>query len=140
MPNHFHFVIRQEGTVAISKLMGKVCTSYAMYFNRKYDRTGSLFQSKFRAVHVRTTEQLLWLSAYVHQNPQVAGLVGELVDWKWSSFLDYAGYRNGTLCVPGMELVLRSFPSQRAYVQFVSGSYDKIHERKDVVRIMLDDQ
>ena len=47
MPNHFHFLIRQNTDVGIEKLIQKVITSYVMYFNRKYNRVGGLFQDAF---------------------------------------------------------------------------------------------
>jgi REP element-mobilizing transposase RayT len=97
MPNHFHFLLEQTSNLPISKLLAKVCTSYSKYFNKKYERVGHTFQDAFKAVLVVSDAQLLWLSAYIHQNPNVGGLVTKLSDYPWSSYLDYAGTRNGTL-------------------------------------------
>lgn len=98
MPNHFHLAIRQNSDVTISKLMSKVCTSYSKYFNKKYERVGSIFQDQFKAVHVETNEQLLWLSVYIHKNPLVSNIVERLDSYEYSSYLDYIGKRNEVLC------------------------------------------
>ena len=69
MPNHFHLVLKQHRVDAITDFMKALLTRYAMYFNKKYNRVGSLFQGKFRAVAIYTDEYLLHLSRYVHLNP-----------------------------------------------------------------------
>ena len=98
MPNHFHILLRQNTEIPISKLVSKVCTSYAKYFNKKYDRVGTLFQDQFKAVLVTSNDQLLWLSSYIHKNPLKAGLVSNLYDYKYSSYLDYVGRSRDALC------------------------------------------
>lgn len=69
MPNHFHFLIKQNSKDGIIKFTRRLMTSYAMYFNKKYDRVGSLFQGKYKAVNVDKDEYLLHLSRYIHLNP-----------------------------------------------------------------------
>jgi len=90
--------MRQETDLSISKIISKVATSYSKYFNQKYDRVGPLFQDRFKAVLVESNEQLLYLSYYVHQNPIKAKLVKNLDLYEYSSYLDYTGKREGTLC------------------------------------------
>ncbi|TSC94783.1 MAG: putative transposase [Parcubacteria group bacterium Licking1014_1] len=67
MPNHLHLLLRQKKDNGISQFMKKVNGGYAKYFNDKYDRKGHLF-SRFRAVHIKTDEQLKNAFAYVHTN------------------------------------------------------------------------
>lgn len=69
MPNHFHLLIKQSGALSIDKFMNSLALRYVIYFNRKYKRTGGLFQDVYKAVIVETDEQLLHLSRYIHQNP-----------------------------------------------------------------------
>ncbi len=69
MPNHFHLLVRQATPRGITALMRRVCVNYSMYFNRKYDRTGGLFESIYKAVLVENESQLLHLSRYIHLNP-----------------------------------------------------------------------
>lgn len=67
MPNHFHFLIKQKNAREINKFMNSLATRYAMYFNRKYKRVGSLYQDTYKAVFVSSNEQLLHLSRYIHK-------------------------------------------------------------------------
>jgi len=117
MINHFHLMIKQIGEVNISELISKVCTSYSKYFNKKYNRVGSLFQDQFKAVCVENNEQLLYLSYYIHQNPLKAELVKSLADYPYSSFPDYAGLRNGTLCKK--DLIMDQFKDSHMYLKNV---------------------
>lgn len=69
MPNHFHLLIKQSDELSIDRIMNSLGTRYTMYFNRKYKRVGPLYQDVYKAVLVRTDEQLLHLSRYIHRNP-----------------------------------------------------------------------
>src|SRR3989344_9373822 len=137
MPNHFHFLIRQNSVISISKLMSKISTSYSMYFNRKYNHVGHVFQDRFKAVVIDSDSYLGWLSAYIHQNPKVAGLVKNLRDYIWSSYPDYIGIRNRVLC--DKKIILEKFENNtKDYRNFVDDSYDLIKEKKSSEEIFLD--
>ncbi len=69
MPNHFHFLIKQKSANSIDKFMNSLGVRYALYFNRKYKRVGSLYQDVYKAVMVYTDEQLLNVTHYIHKNP-----------------------------------------------------------------------
>lgn len=69
MPNHFHLLIKQTSINGITKLIRAVSTRYVMYFNKKYDRVGTLFQGKYKAVLILDDSYLLHLSRYIHLNP-----------------------------------------------------------------------
>ncbi|OHA59320.1 MAG: hypothetical protein A2589_03385 [Candidatus Vogelbacteria bacterium RIFOXYD1_FULL_46_19] len=69
MPNHFHILIRQDVEGGISVFMKKLLTGYSMYFNKKYNRTGVLFQSRFRSQWAGEDSYLEYLYAYIHLNP-----------------------------------------------------------------------
>ncbi len=94
MPNHFHLLIEQTGDVSISKLISQICTSYAMYVNKKYKRVGHVFQDAFKAVLVEDNSQLMWLSSYIHMNPVKDGLVRHPKEHIWSSYCDFVEKRN----------------------------------------------
>jgi len=137
MPNHFHFLIRQNSEVSVSKLISKISTSYSMYFNRKYNHVGHVFQDRFKAVVVDSDSYLSWLSAYIHQNPKVAGEVKDLKDYAWSSYRDYLGIRNRVLC--DKKIILEKFENNtKDYRNFVDDSYDLIKEKKSSEEIFLD--
>lgn len=89
MPNHFHLLIQQKTDLPITKLMSKICTGYAKYFNKEYKRIGAVFQDQFKTVRIENNEQLIWTSFYIHKNPLEACLVKNIKDYKWSSFNEY---------------------------------------------------
>jgi putative transposase len=138
MPNHFHLLVRQNSQLPVTELLKKVCVGYSKYFNKSHGRVGALFEHKFRAVKVDSDSYLLWLSAYIHQNPKVAGLVKDLKDWSYSSYLDFIGKRTGTLCVK--ESILGQFKNVQDYERFVEDSYIKIREKKDLESLLIDEE
>lgn len=69
MSNHFHILMRQEQKDGISLFMQKVATGYVMYYNKKYIRTGGLFEGRFKARHAGDDSYLKYLFAYIHLNP-----------------------------------------------------------------------
>ena len=85
MPNHVHLVVR-SGAVRISRLMARLGTGYARYFNERHGRVGHLFQNRFRSRRVADDADLMGLVLYVVRNPLEAGLVsdaGELERFPW---------------------------------------------------------
>lgn len=104
MPNHFHLLIKPQKEGGLSKFMNKLTTGYSMYFNKKYERTGSLFEGSFKAKHASTDEYLKYLFSYIHLNPvklyqsnwREEGVnqdeaLAYLKNYHYSSFLDYCG-------------------------------------------------
>ena len=77
MPNHFHLLIREKKAGGIAKFLGKLSTGYSMYFNNKNERTGALFEGRFKAKHIDTDEYLKYLIAYIHLNPI------KIIDSEW---------------------------------------------------------
>ena len=69
MPNHFHILVKEIVENGLSKYMEKLTTGYSMYFNKKYERVGPLFQGRFKGEHVDNDEYLKYLYAYIHLNP-----------------------------------------------------------------------
>ena len=77
MPNHFHLFIREKQENGISLFMKKLLTAYSMYFNKKHQRTGGLFEGPFLATHVDNDQYLKYLFSYIHLNPV------KIIDPKW---------------------------------------------------------
>lgn len=90
MSNHVHILMRINST-ALSKIFQRIGTSYASWFNMKYNRTGYLQQGRYYSEPVESQEYLLTVARYIHQNPFNAGLEafpGE--SYNWSSLSAYA--------------------------------------------------
>jgi len=113
MPNHFHMILHEKVDGGISSFMKKLLTAYSMYFNNKHERTGSLFEGKFKAIHVNTDDYLEYLFAYIHLNPvkliELNWKEGEVINteeakkflesYKYSSYFDYVGKIREELCL-----------------------------------------
>lgn len=95
MSNHFHLLFHMD-LEDISLLMKKVGVSYAAYFNRKYDRVGTLFQDRFKSEPIDTDSYLMTVVRYIHQNPVKAG-ISRTCEYRWSSYREYA-HNNRKLC------------------------------------------
>jgi putative transposase len=77
MPNHFHILLTPLEDVGVSSFMLKLGTAYSMFFNKKYNRTGSLFEGVFKSQHVVQDVHFQYLFAYIHMNPL------KLIDRDW---------------------------------------------------------
>jgi len=103
MPNHFHFLIKQKSKIAINRFMRSIGTRYTMFFNKKNNRVGPLYQTAYKAKLVTSEEQLLYLTSYIHRNPLSKDsktatkgdsfLINELFSQP-SSLPEYLGKRN----------------------------------------------
>ncbi len=121
MPNHFHLLVKEIAENGISTFMHKISTAYTMYFNKRYERTGSLFQGRFRSSHALSDEYLKYLFAYIHLNPvklvqpdwKETGIKNRkkterfLKDYHQSSYQDYVGINRKERKI----LALSEFPS-----------------------------
>jgi len=127
-PNHYHLVLKQLVDGGISKFMHKLNLGYTHYFNRKYDRSGSLFQGAFQAVYIDNDEYFLWVSAYVNINAQLHGIIEKAENYPWCSYPDFLGLRNGTLC--NKKAVLDQFKDLDEYINFTKESFLTMKDKK----------
>lgn len=119
MSNHFHFLLKQKGHSDMDIFMNSICTRYSMYFNRKYDRVGPLFQGVYKAVLVSDDEQLSYLSRYIHRNPMsVLPKDKKLVDFSYSSYPIFVSDKKNELInsLPILELFNND---KEAYKDFI---------------------
>ena len=107
MPNHFHFMVSTYNKFDEEKFSTGfkiLLSSYTKAINIQENRTGSLFQQNSKVkfltdlTNYKSNNYGLICFNYIHQKPINAGLVSKMEDWEFSSFIDYAGMRNGTLC------------------------------------------
>jgi len=145
-PNHYHLIIKQKSEKGIEKFMQKIGTGYTNYFNKKYKRSGSLFQGKFKAIHINSNDYLLYLSAYVNRNNFIHGYGENKGEWKYCSVLDYLGKRNGTLC--NKSIVLSQFIRESnshggsstivGYEEFLKANALYLKEKKELKKYCLE--
>lgn len=134
MANHVHMVIYDEND-NLSKIMHKICSSYAKYFNNKYDRVGHLFQDRYKSISINDEKYLINLVSYIHNNPYKAK-IGNLDDYKWSSYKDYVGNEGTNITDTDFILSLFGENKAKALKQFVS--YNKKIDKKEYLKIELE--
>jgi putative transposase len=108
MPNHYHLLLRQDGDDSAGLLPQLVFNSYTKAFNRRYGRTGTLFESRYQSVWVDAEGYLLHLCRYIHANPVKARMVSRPEDWPFSNYLEWMDLRQGVLV--DRDFVAESFP------------------------------
>ena len=113
MPNHFHLFAKQKTITGITKLIRALCTNYVMYFNKKYDRVGTLFQGKYKAVMVENDIYFLHLSRYIHLNPYPGS---DPREYKYSSYSYFLGDKKSEWLKPA-EILAFFKTAQRVYMK-----------------------
>lgn len=108
MPNHYHLMLTPRVEQGISRFMKKLNMGYAKYFNKKYKRSGALFEGRFKSVAIKNERHFIHLPFYIHFNPldlvtpewrsrkmrDYKKAIAFLENYRWSSFPDYVGKKN----------------------------------------------
>ena len=127
MPNHYHLLL---GTPlpTLSRGMRQLGSVYSQRFNRRWSRSGHLFQGRFFSLHVERESHLLELTRYMALNPVRADLVAEPAQWRWGSYRSAAGLEPapGFLDSSWLREVFRSRrqSAARAFAEFVAAKND----------------
>lgn len=146
IPNHFHFILRQlqeNGVVLFMRKLG----GYSYFFNKKYERSGTLFQGRFKSILIDSDEYLMHLSRYIHLNSlemiekdwREKGIEDKekaqefLGNYRWSSYLDYIGKENYPSLI-NKQPILEYFDDFQEYKRFVEEySFENLDEIKDFI-------
>ena len=133
MKNHFHLAVRIRSEAKIAMLLedttrtgnvksGLVSIKFSNFFNayaksinKKYNRTGSLFEHPFGRVLIQSDRQLWAVIAYIHQNPQKHGFVEDFREWNYSSYPFLIGENDTFL---NRETVIDLFSSRKNYIAY----------------------
>jgi len=117
MSNHFHLLLETE-MANLSKIMQRLLTACTLYFNKKHNQSGHLFQGRFKSLLIEKDSYLIELSRYIHLNPVRANIVKRPEDYRWSSLRYYLKGQSNNLLF--LKDVLNSFGGDgRAYLKFV---------------------
>ena len=135
-PNHYHFILEQLVPNGIQKFMQRLGTGYTLFFNKKYKRTGALFQGPFKAIHIDSNEYLLHLSVYINLNGQVHQLGGEASKLVRSSWEEYVDKNKNNFC--SKNIILKQFRSPGEYRTFAKEALVWIKENKDAAKYLLE--
>lgn len=135
-PNHYHFILRQISDKGIEKFMHRL-GGYTWFFNKKYNRSGSLFQGRYKAVHIDSNEQLLHTSVYVNLNDKVHSLgvsTAKLVRSGWGEYSpDSKKDVQSGFC--NTDVILSQFKNRDAYKRFAEDALFIIRENKEKMEL-----
>lgn len=132
MGNHVHLVIN-EGEDEISRIMKRINTSYAYYFNKRYCRAGHVFQDRFKSEAIEWEKYLLAVVRYIHNNPVKAGITSNISEYQWSSYHDYVNDNFSSSQIIDRDTVLDIFSSNQ------ENAVEKLiefHHKNDEYRFM----
>lgn len=121
-PNHFHLLVYQISSNAVTDLLHRTTVAFTRYFNKRYKRTGPVFQESFKATQVNKDEYLLHISRYIHLNPK------DYRTWEFSSLPYYLNRKTADWIRP--QKILELF-KKKDYKKFV-GDYKRV--QKDTPR------
>ena len=132
-PNHYHFLLEQAVDNGIEKFMQRLGNGYTKFFNNKYLRSGSLFQGRYKSVHVDSNEYLLHLSVYINLNDRVHQLGHSMSKSSWG---EYIGGNNYSFC--DKDIVLDQFNKTEDYEVFANDSLKPIMQKKEMENFLLE--
>lgn len=132
MTNHIHIAL-QIGTLPLSRIMQNLTLRYTTWINRKYRRTGHVFQGRYKAILLDADSYLLELVRYIHLNPVRAGMVSQPTDYLWSGHHAYLG--NEELPWLTTDWVLSHFSdgiyqTRKFYYEFVQSGLDECRRKE----------
>ncbi len=110
MTNHVHLFIKEKNIGDISKIMSKILSHYATWFNIKYMRSGPLFNNRYLSEPVEDEKYYLNLVRYIHQNPLKARITGRIGQYQYSSYADYV---NGDSLFTDIDFLLNMLSDNR---------------------------
>jgi putative transposase len=137
MPNHFHFLLRQESELAANHIFNHLFSFYSQKYNRKYRRRGKLLGSKLQHKAIINEDYLIYLCQYIHCNPVKAGLCSAPEDWEFSNYKEWLGLRKGTLF--SNEILLNHFRSPAEY-QATIYEYEKFLGVEPFLSLLIDNK
>ena len=125
MTNHIHFLVSPEEADSISRVMQVVGSRYGYYFNKKYKRSGTVWEGRHKSSLVQSDRYLLTCMRYIELNPVVAGMVDKPEKYRWSSFLVNAWART-SLIAPHLE-----------YLKLGSTAGERCHSYRELFRYQI---
>ena len=96
MDNHVHLLLSSKEPSHISKVMQHIGRKYVPYFNHKYEKSGTLWDGRFKGSMIESEQYSLCCYRYIELNPVRANMVERPEEWRWSSYASN-GYGEGSI-------------------------------------------
>ena len=122
MDNHYHLLIKTNNLESPARLMKRINVKYAMYFNRKYERLGPLFQERYKSECIEDDEYYRTVFRYILRNPVKAGIVADPFEYKWSSAHEL---ESGYTCFTNISYIC-SIVSKKEAIRFIKERTDEV--------------
>jgi len=114
MNNHYHAMVTPGDALALPRAMKELGVRYVQYFNKKYERIGTLWTGRYRGICIEDERYWLTCLRYIEQNPVRAGIVEAAEEYRWSSYRVHAfGERQDWLTPHPVYLALGRTPQER---------------------------
>jgi len=136
MPNHYHFVLRQEEDGSISRCIQTLFNAYTQGFNKVTGHEGTVLQGEAKRILVESDEQLVHLIRYIHLNPVVAGMVEFPEEWRFSDYSEWIDQREASEAI--LQIRDNFFQDGASYREFV-GSYVQERDKPRIARYLFDE-
>ncbi|MEY3445366.1 MAG: hypothetical protein RIR45_121 [Pseudomonadota bacterium] len=131
MDNHFHLLATPQTALGLPQMMQAVGRRYVRYFNDSHQRSGTLWEGRYKSTLIQTERYLLACMAYIDLNPVRAGMVAHPRDFAWSSYGHYCGQRIDKLVTPHAlywELGNTPFAREAAYADMVQAGVSAVQQ------------
>lgn len=138
MPNHFHFLLKQNTDTGISKFLSNFQNSFAKSFNLINNRDGGLFQNNFKAKRIATISEFVHVSRYIHLNPVTSSLISfnQLSEYPFTSYSHYLNSSQNKFI--NTEIILNHFKSVDKYIAFVQNQVNYQRQLRKIKRLLID--
>jgi len=127
MTNHVHIFLKEKEAGDIKKVMHKLLTTYVVWFNRKYQRSGSLIGNRYKSEPIEDEKYYFALVKYIHQNPVRSKMCKTSSEYKWSSYNDYVSGKNS---LTNTELTLEMLSPER---KEAIRCFEELHLTEDII-------
>ncbi len=138
MDNHVHLLMKEGEEIGIS--IKRIAVGYVQWHNSKYDRTGHLFQNRFKSQIVNNDSYLISVARYIHQNPIKAKLVKDIKKYQWSSYIDYINSYNDEKVKVDVELIKAYFKTIESFEEYMKEANNDEFLRDETKKKFTDEE
>lgn len=127
MDNHSHILLYYENIEDVSKFIGKINQKFAQFYNKKENRVGYVFRGRYKCEQITDIAHLYNVLSYIHFNPYKAGIVSDLLDYKFSS---YPQYLNDKVDIEKGFILFNTYDYKGLFIQLHQEYFNKILNKK----------
>lgn len=144
MDNYVHLLLK-ESLEDLSKIMKRIGIAYVYWYNKKYERSGPLFQDRFKSQNIEQDSYFLGVLRYIHQHPLKTQIVAEMSAYAWTSYHAYSEKDTENIGLIDSDFVLGMFGVERevamqSYIEFMDQRQDEKYLEHSEKKKYTDDE